>query len=123
MHLDLKKGDRNSGQSEDASVINTIMRKISKMYEWSGGTDWTHVCKECKNCQKFQKGNRSVYKCLIYGNTDSEASDWKASYIACKKFNADYTGTPIIELVKRQPKKKNEEIEGQMRIEDFIKGA
>lgn len=95
------------------------MRRISAMYKWSGGTDYRHTCKECKNCKKIGKGNKVPYKCMVYGNTNSAASDWKISYIACKAFNIDYRGKPLIELVKRQQQEKEANIEGQMSFNDF----
>lgn len=94
------------------------MRKISAMYEWSGGTDYRHTCYECKNCQKSPKGNRTVYKCLIYGDTDSSASDWKASYIACRAFDQDPPEIPVIKLgVARN--QEPELPDGQLSLFDF----
>lgn len=93
------------------------MRKISAMYQWSGGTDYRHTCYECDNCQQFQKGSRKVYKCLAYGNTDSTASDWKASYIACRHFNKPCPPLPVIKITGRQQDK--EEIEGQISLFDL----
>lgn len=94
------------------------MRKISAMYEWSGGTDYRHICYECRNCQKVKKGNRSVYKCMAYGNTDSASSDWKASYIACKHFNKPVPAVPVIRITKRE--QDAQEIEGQLNIEEYF---
>lgn len=98
------------------------MRKISAMYEWSGGTDYRHTCYECDHCKKIKCGSRTVYKCLVYGNTDSVASDWKASYIACRHFNKPLPDRTVIQM---QPRKKSpdEQIEGQMSIEDFLIGG
>ena len=95
------------------------MTKIQAMYKWSGGTDYCHTCHECKNCVRLQKGKRTVYKCLSYGNTDSEATDWKASYIACKAYGLTPPDVPVIEVAtkKRAP---DPNITGQMSIFDFI---
>lgn len=97
------------------------MRKISQMYQWSGGTDYRHTCYECKNCVKVRRGNRTVYKCMVYGNTDSEASDWKQSYIACKHFDKPPGGVPIVKMCEKK-KQVNADIEGQMNISDFLSG-
>ena len=35
------------------------MRKISAMYQFSGGADPVHQCVECCNCKRFQRGSRS----------------------------------------------------------------
>ena len=95
------------------------MTKIHAMYKWSGGTDYRYTCYECKNCQRFKKGNRTVYKCLIYGNTDSSASDWKASYIACKAFDQEPPERPVIELGTKKVHEP-EFPEGQLSLFDLI---
>lgn len=66
------------------------MRKISAMYQFSGGADPAHQCVECCNCKRFQRGSRKVYKCMLYGNTNSETSDWNSMSMACKLFNVQY---------------------------------
>lgn len=93
------------------------MNKISAMYKYSGGTDYRHTCSECKNCVKVGKGNRSVYKCLVYGNTNSAASDWKISYIACKHYNLPVPERTVIKLISRDIPEDN--IAGQMSIFDI----
>lgn len=93
------------------------MRKISAMYQWSGGTDYRNTCYECKNCRKIKKGSRTVYKCLSYGNTDSSATDWKQSYIACRAFNQDPPKIPVFEI---GTGKVEDLPEGQMSLFDFM---
>ena len=95
------------------------MRKISAMYEWSGGTDYRHTCYECQNCIRVAAGKRKVYKCKVYGNTASAATDWKPSHIACRQFNKPYRGTPVIELGEGSRGQKEAEIAGQMSIFDL----
>lgn len=95
------------------------MRKISAMYQWSGGTDYRHTCSECKNCIKAKTGKRSVFKCLAYGNTGNAETDWKASFIACKAFDQDPPAVPIIKSGGREGKA-DVETEGQISIFDFI---
>lgn len=94
------------------------MRKISAMYRLSGGTDPTHQCVECCNCKRFQRGSRKVYKCMLYGNTDSEASDWNAMSTACKLFNMQHR--PLPEAAREIPPDEDGAIAGQMSIFDFI---
>lgn len=94
------------------------MRTISAMYQYSGGTDYCHTCCECDNCIKVKKGSRQVYKCLAYGNTDSAASDWKASYIACKHFNKPCPPLPVMKTARRQ--QASGEIEGQLSLFDLL---
>ena len=94
------------------------MRKISAMYQFSGGADPTHQCVECCNCERFQRGSRRVYKCMLYGNTNSEASDWNAMSTACKLFNMQHR--PLPEAAREIPPDEDGAIAGQMSIFDFI---
>lgn len=50
------------------------MRKISEMYQRSGGAVWFHKCFECKY---YRCGKRPI--CAIRG-----FALWKPDYIACK---------------------------------------
>lgn len=94
------------------------MRKISKMYQWSGGTDYRNVCKWCCNLVKAKRNQRTVYKCKIYGITDIPDTDWQPQHIACKAFNAYYQGVPVIHGGQLE-KAATDDIEGQMSIADI----
>ncbi len=72
------------------------MRKISAMYQWSGGTDAKHSCSECKNCISVQRGKREVRKCVSYGNTEDPYTDWNPAYTACKAFDKKPPKKPIL---------------------------
>lgn len=72
------------------------MRKISAMYQWSGGTDPKHSCGECKNCISVQRGKRDVRKCVSYGSTEDPHTDWNPAYIACKAFDKKPPKKPIL---------------------------
>lgn len=100
------------------------MRKISAMYEWSGGTDYRHLCKECMNCIPVVINKRSVYKCISYGNTEYPATDWNPAYIACKTFGKSPPRVPVYRLKPKtqEGSRQENQIEGQMTIEDFIGG-
>ena len=54
------------------------VRKISRMYELSGGTSWTHKCPECRY---FLNGTKNKYCERFPGN-----AEWSEKYIACKFF-------------------------------------
>ncbi len=68
------------------------MRKISAMYQWSGGTSYKHKCSECSNLKRLSE---KKCKCLIYGNTESHETDWKADYMACKVFDQNIVAKPV----------------------------
>lgn len=93
------------------------VRKIDYMHKRFGVV--ADRCKNCSNlCQMAYRG-KTYYKCLVYGNTQSEATDWRLSYMACGMLNQEYKGTPIIEMAKRQMRVASgtEPIEGQISME------
>ena len=91
----------------------TSEQKISRMYKYFGKSGSGKKCKDCSNLIKVERGNHRVSKCIVYGNTYSEASDWKRSHYACGMINHEYDGRPIIEIC--EPRHKAVvQIEGQM---------
>lgn len=86
------------------------MRKISGMYQYSGGTDYRHLCHECSRCVHDTVGKRTIHRCLNYGRQQ----EWNEAHIACKFFGK--TVPPLTELSQQQ--------EGpqavQMELKDFI---
>ena len=105
--------------------MGKTMRKISPMYQWSGGTDYRHTCAECKNLVTIRKCSRAIYKCRSYGNTSGHETDWKASSVACKAFGQDPPAVPLIfqDSIKNVPagaqQHTTEIIYGQMSIFDY----
>lgn len=91
----------------------TSEQKAERMYKQFGMITDGRKCKDCDNLIKVEHGNHRVYKCLVYGNTHSESSDWRISNTACGMINREYRGTPIIKLRESQSKP-DEQIEGQM---------
>lgn len=89
----------------------TSEQKISRMYKRFGKSGSGLKCKDCSNLIRVERGNHRVSKCLVYGDTFSEASDWKQSHMACGMLNQLYDGVPIIRIPKG---KVDEQIEGQM---------
>ena len=97
------------------------LKKIDLMHEIFGENPG-HKCAECKNLSSYT-ANGKWYKCSCYGDTSSEATDWRLKYTACGLFNMSYMGTPIIEIKKHMPKTDASEVyecEGQMSIEDYL---
>ena len=96
------------------------LRKIDLMHRQFGMCDG-HVCGECSNLVSAQAGKRPIYKCRVYGDTSSAASDWARRWLACGKFNQPYSGRPIIELVRRSnprpPEPVEEPLDGQITLE------
>lgn len=71
---------------------------------------------QCKDCQYFRSrnaGNRKVFKCAVYGETGSEASDWRKKYKACGCQYRVHEGEPIMNMVSQ---KKERMIDGQITL-------
>lgn len=90
-----------------------MKKKIELMHELFGKIE-SHRCKECIHMPHRNEKN-CYQKCEVYGNTNSESSDWAKSYIACGMFNKEYNGNPVIKM--RTKEKRNIVIDGQMSIE------
>lgn len=90
------------------------MAKIELMHHLFG-KDTEHTCKDCSNIVKHTK-NRSYYKCSAYGETESEATDWRLKYQACGFYNKPYDWIPVIEYKKHMSRKQVTQTEGQMRL-------
>lgn len=44
-----------------------------------------HVCGECAHFRRYQQAT-TWFKCLLYGESGSASTDWRAKWIACGKF-------------------------------------
>lgn len=55
-------------------------RKIDAMHYYYGFGDG--CCSECQHFVKKTFG-KTYHKCLVYGNSNSESTDWRCSYPAC----------------------------------------
>ena len=93
------------------------MKNIDVMYELFGKTEG-QKCKDCSNLVKHIY-SRTYYKCSVFGETSSSASDWRLKYDACGYFNKECDWIPVIEYKKHLPRKQEEEqIKGQMSLFD-----
>lgn len=93
--------------------MNKKLTKIDKMHYLYGKGIGT--CKECNRlkCYRISDSNRLVYKCLNYGESNAETTDWRLSYEACgiKGKVADKPAIKIYVANKKEP-----EVEGQIKI-------
>lgn len=89
-----------------------MVRKIERMHELFG----TCSGQKCKDCEHLYGGVNNYRKCLIYGNTRSEATDWALKYDACGLWNKPYKAEiPIVKL-QRSDGKEESQIDGQMEL-------
>ena len=93
----------------------TSEQKAKRMYRRFGMITDGRRCRACSNLVKVEHGNHRVYKCLVYGDTHSAASDWRISNTACGMINREYKGRPIIEL-RETKSRSDEQIEGQLTV-------
>lgn len=82
------------------------------------GREHVHKCGECCNFWKSRKGeycDRSLQKCLRYGMSHSDATDWAQGWEACRMFNIPLADgeRPLMEYVSRKRPPAGE-IPGQM---------
>lgn len=64
------------------------LKKLEIMHSLYGRRD-REVCRRCKHFCKLRPGKKNLYKCRVYGITQSEATDWRLSYKACGMFNME----------------------------------
>lgn len=93
-------------------------RKIDLMHKMFGERTG-RSCGECSNLAKGRYHDKMLRKCSVYGLTHSEASDWVLRYEACGMFNQEYSGRPVIELVRHNGGKQltdEEPLENQLSL-------
>ena len=76
----------------------TSEQKISRMYRRFGESQSGKKCKDCSNLIRVERGNHRVSKCLVYGDTFSEASDWKGCIHVNKNSSIEFKRKFIADL-------------------------
>ena len=93
-------------------------RKIDLMHQIYGYGSGT-----CEHCPHFSEKlwHRAYNKCLVYGDSNSEATDWRKGYIACGLIDKPFPegDRRIVELViaRRQDEAP---IPGQITMEELL---
>lgn len=94
-----------------------MLRKIDLMHELFGEIP-DRKCKDCQHLCSYT-ANRKWYKCAVYGESSSEATDWRLKWTACGMIDVPLlTNYPIVKQVRflnRKPKE-NDQIEGQVSL-------
>ena len=108
-------GRREKGESG----IEKSKRKIELMYEMFGKNE-KYCCAECDHYRKINYHDKTYRKCEVYGITRSEATDWKASNVACGLApDKTYIGKNVVKMVTSH-RNADEPISGQMSIADYL---
>jgi len=63
-------------------------RRLVKMHTVYGQDAGGRTCKGCMHLVRYTPGARSFLKCELAGVTSSEASDWRAKWLACGLYAA-----------------------------------
>lgn len=94
-----------------------MTRKIDYMHRLFGVLA-DKRCEDCTNLRKYYYRGLNLRKCAVYGETHSEASDWRKKYTACGMFNKEWKGRDIIRMKQMGKREVDEEqpIEGQMNL-------
>lgn len=66
-----------------------VLRKIAAMHALYGIDNMGRSCGQCDNMSEWTptEPTRKYYKCSIYGETASAATDWRLKYLACGHIN------------------------------------
>jgi hypothetical protein len=60
--------------------------RLAKMHACYGHGPAGQTCKDCVYLSRVAANVKIVFKCSVYGDTRSEASDWRGKWPACGKF-------------------------------------
>ncbi len=91
-------------------------RKHDLMYQLFGKSEG--LCRDCEHYIGYRYHDYNRRKCEVYGDTRSEASDWKGSAQACGLYpDKSYDGKEVIRLVTGGKKAEPLEVEGQITLE------
>lgn len=87
-----------------------MIRKIDLMHKEFGKVP-DRKCKDCPHLVSYT-ANRKWYKCEVYGESSSEATDWRLKWNACGMIDvAEYKGIPMIKQVRLLNWKPKEDIQ------------
>lgn len=77
-------------------MTNYNGRKIEAMYSMFGVFSGK-TCKDCPHLVEHRYRGKGYYKCRVYGDSASEATDWRLKWTACGAFDkmADGNASPI----------------------------
>jgi hypothetical protein len=90
-----------------------MKRKIEAMHKLFGYSN--NQCANCNHFLTYGWRGRNYFKCEIYGISNSEATDWRKSYIACGLFNKETPEKNIYKSLQHNHKTEGP-IDGQIAI-------
>lgn len=94
-----------------------VLRKIDAMHHYYGLASG-----RCENCPHFseKRYSRTYHKCLVYGDSNSEATDWRRGYQACGLIDRPFPegDARIVKMITAN--RDDEPLPGQMSIFDEV---
>lgn len=93
-------------------------RKIDAMREVYGRSE--DICANCMHLRRVRPTERAYFKCAAYGDSNCEATDWRAGWMGCGLHNRPLPPlyVPLIEVLKHAPRKQQDApINGQTKME------
>ena len=92
-----------------------VLRKIDAMHAYYGKKPGRR-CGDCAHIAKNEYG-QTYYKCLAYGDSKSEATDWALKWTACGLWNRELSAghVPLVRRLKPELKQ-SAPVEGQMNM-------
>lgn len=93
------------------------MIKINAMHAHHGVCS-EQQCKNCCNYITYRYRDRTMRKCVAYGDTRSQSTDWTGKYMACGLFGKPFDGDNQLPMIKRKDREKgnNVALPGQLTI-------
>ena len=120
--LQMDSGCRARTVGRKWTVNKMIARRIHAMHK-RFGTCGVFRCKDCDHLLRNRPTSRICYKCELYGDTSSEATDWRLSNQACGMYNMHVDmnqWVPVFELVKHEPNGPQPPLEGQVDFSSIL---
>lgn len=95
------------------------MKKIDLMYATFGIDPQCRRCKDCSCLVRVTPTSRAYYKCSVYGESASEATDWAGKWTACGRFGKPLEPGEYSALMAKGNARKPAEgpLPGQIRME------
>jgi hypothetical protein len=101
-----------------------MTRKIDAMHRCFGTCPG--FCRDCDNLID-KLWDKRYYKCAAYGDSNSEATDWRLSWTACGMLNQPIPDgfVTVVERLKHEPRPKEPEpeLEGQIDLFSEVQNA
>ena len=94
-----------------------MLRKIDLMHKLYGEIP-DRKCKDCQHLCSYT-ANRKHYKCECYGQTASEATDWRLKWTACSLIDVEvFSEYPVVRNLRylNRTTKEPSEVDGQISL-------